>query len=162
MESPNTDSTAENSHSVGLCAILALAALAVSASAVALEDPPPGEDAVATAAESAVEGDDDTRRAEGVSRRDQRRHRKAGDADATQGSDRPVPIVLPGHAEAQIVCRSYRRLGTRIDRRVCATAAEWASREAAGEKDAERFMRQMREASAIAPAGGTTPGRTPL
>lgn len=161
MHSANTDSTAESARSVSLRVILAFAMLVVSATAVPLEDPPPrAADDVAAARESVV--NDDARQAEQVSRRDQRRHRKVTGADEAQASDRPVPVVLPEDPESQIVCRNYRRVGTRIDRRVCATAAEWAEREEAGEKDAERFTRELREASSIVPPGDITPGRTPL
>ena len=160
MQSPNTDSTAESTRCASLRALLTLALLAVGSTTVAAQ-PPGDDDGVAAAAENAVKVDD-TPQAEQVSRRDQRRMRKAADADEAQASNQPAAIVPPGDPESQIVCRSYRRLGTRIDRRVCATAAQWAEREAASERDAQRVMRELGEASAIVPPGADSPGRTPL
>jgi hypothetical protein len=160
MQRADTDSIAERARCVGPRTILALAVLAVSAAAVAQEDPPARDDDVAPARESAA--NDDARQAAQGSRREQRRHGKPTDADEVQASDRAAPVVLPADPETRIVCRSYRRLGTRIDRRVCATAAEWAQREAAAEREADRFTRELSEASSIVPPGDITPGRTPL
>lgn len=158
MPSTNKASATCDARSAGpRAAVLALIVLAVGATVLVMANPARGDDVP-----SAAKADDDTQPAAELSRRDERRRRKAADADATQAENNATPIRLPAHPDAQVVCRTYRPLGSRIDQRVCATAAEWAARDTQGEKDADQFTREMRERASIPPPPDVTPGRTPL
>ncbi len=155
---------------------LMFAVLAVGAAAVASGNLARGNDDPAVG-ESAATADDGTQRA-AEPRKERRRTRKEHSSGETQAAaaERPVPTVEPvptepvptveienaADADAQIVCRSSRRLGTRIQKSVCATAAEWKARSAQDNENVDTFARQAREAASIPPPAGVTPGRTPL
>lgn len=67
------------------------------------------------------------------------------------------PAVLEATAEPQQVCRSMKVIGSRIERKICATPEEWAANQESSAKDADEFMRQMREIASIAPSQGSGP-----
>ena len=52
--------------------------------------------------------------------------------------------------EARIVCKNYKRTGTRMSRRVCGTPEQWAAVDEATTDNAQENMRQMRDHSRIA------------
>ena len=134
-----------------------LALLAVAA-ATSMGYPASGDEPTDESAAKAAEAG---RPAEESSRREERRRRKA--AEEPLAATDPAPAIhLPADPDTQMVCRTYRQLGSRIPKRVCSTAAEWAAREASDLREADRFSREMRERSSMPPPADVTPGRTPL
>lgn len=96
--------------------------------------------------------------------RDRRRAAEAKEPPAAE----PVAAAVEASAEppvedvgAEIVCKNYKPTGTRMARRVCATAAQWAAVGEATANNASEAMRQIRERSTLAPpvsANPTAPG----
>lgn len=106
------------------------------------------------AAEAAASDDRPARRA-----RDRRRENRAADQETITSSSVAAqsPAVLEATAEPQQVCRSMKVIGSRIERKICATPEEWAANQESSAKDADEFMRQMREIASIAPSQGSGP-----
>jgi hypothetical protein len=63
----------------------------------------------------------------------------------------------PEEEGSEIICRTEQVLGTKIKRRVCATAAAWAEAQRKTSNTAEESMRQVRERSTISPAAAAPP-----
>ena len=110
-------------------------------------------DIVSTGADQAAEPADQPRR-----RRDRRRQNTDAAAPAAAATDKPET------AEPKLICRSVKLVGSRVARRVCGTAEEWAAANEKSSGDAEEGMRQMRGGGGITgqpqsgPASLSTPG----
>jgi hypothetical protein len=141
-----------------MVALLAIGGATLASSNLARgDDDPP-------AAPSAAPADEGARPAAGPAeeQRSTSGDPKAGETQdaATEGSVPTVQMVNPN--DSQVVCKYYKPLGTRIQKRVCATVKEWGERAARDRKDVDDFARAAREASSQPPPAGTTPGRTPF
>jgi hypothetical protein len=89
-------------------------------------------------------------------RRDRRRAAKADNANALGRTETSVAAAATvDAAEADIVCKNIKPLGTRMAKRVCGTPAQWAALEKKTTDAASDVMRQVRGQSAVIV---TTPG----
>ena len=66
-------------------------------------------------------------------------------------------IAAEAKAEPAVVCRMMRPTGTRVKRRACGTAEEWATNEGRHADAAQETMRQVRDRSTIVVAQPENP-----
>jgi hypothetical protein len=81
---------------------------------------------------------------------------EAEPAAAAAAATRTADTSLEDDKANMIICRSESVIGTKIKRRRCATAAQWAETQRTTANNAEEGMRQIRERSTIvlnAPSG---------
>jgi hypothetical protein len=98
------------------------------------------------------------------SRRDRRRAAKAESATIPQDTETAAAaaaakasadVAAESADETEIVCKNIKPLGTRMARRVCGTAAQWAALDKKTTDAASDDMRQVRGQGAVI---ATTPG----
>jgi len=73
--------------------------------------------------------------------------------------DAAKPDEAAAAPKPDLVCRSFKPTGSRVPKKVCATAATWAEVDARGKEGARQFMQQMGDQGAQArpPTGVANP-----
>jgi hypothetical protein len=152
----------------------AVAALLIGGLAVTTSGAAQPEATPAAPRESAAEARDAGPRAEAEPRRERRRAARAEAAVAAAQPVEPaaaasaantataveVSLAEPAFEDgpgSEIVCRTEQVLGTKIKKRVCATAAAWAELQRKTANNAGESMRQIHERSTIAPPTAAPP-----
>ena len=149
-----------DSSSNRLATWLSAVALGIATTGVAQAQP---DAAVADDADAAATAEQSAPAAESPRRTRERRNAQAATnaaeapaeaaaAPATPETAAAATLVEPPAetVEARIVCKNYKRTGTRMARRLCGTPEQWAAIGEATSENAEENMRQIRERSAIA------------
>ena len=150
-----------DSSSKRLLSWLTAVALGIAAPSV-MQAAQPEAEAAATPAPAAES--DEAPAAESPRRaRERRRNEEAAqDTAGTQAAAAAAPATPDTGAaatlaeqpaetvEARLVCKSYKRTGTRMARRVCGTPEQWAALDEATTDNAQEGMRQIRDRSTIA------------
>lgn len=108
------------------------------------------------AADAPASAEQGAQPAEQLSRRERRRNAEAA-AAAAAATAAAAPTDSVATAEPEVVCKSIKPIGSRVERRVCATEQQWAATNQSTSSDAQESMRQIRDRSGVTGGGGGGP-----